>query len=1000
MSTLSDAIKSLWGYQRYQNRKEKKETLNQQINNWTINESPQLTSGFSDLTLNQQINNWQIWWDDYLSNVPDNSPDSMSAWFINPSTQVTEESWNVLAEKAKKQQEEEESWILSRLWKWTKSIPWAVSDYFKWQKADSDAQAKEKWVAIWYDEDNWDVLYLDLNEDRWLFDLTWWRTRDWTRELYDKYKQEFIDQVNNPYATQESTIEAWNEFYNNTKWLFRIRADDYYSDWFFFNDNWTRIGRRKDNFTQDELNTLAQNNVKKWKYDNLSFEEWMEFVQADFDNQEIKQNIYSWYGLASDDNTDKITLSKAAQQDWFWWYQDTAMAWVEEALQTYIGSKNPNARNNALLNIYSAVNDQATREWTILQPIYAAEQVVLAKPANERTEWEKELLEKANLLRKLEVAAAKWLNNWAIQEIKYWTNNKWEIVESLDNFEWNQSLSDVLSWEVKRLAWWKWSSSDSTIDVMQQIANEALYSYHKWKGTWWTKAWRWVQKALSPVWQWLWEAWQQVSMKIMQAQNLIYSTVTPWNWDDLARKVNWEEAVSATATYLDQDFTVGRLIETDDWNIKRTIKKYLLEGAEYIPEIAGNLAPDIIIAAVTWWVWWVTAIRNIPRAYKAVKAMKWLSTLNKIRAFWSDLKWWAQWIQWLKNAITSIKSVNQWWKVAWELADRAITQWLIDQAMDAQWSAFDTEAYSWTSETLSLLWTVWMNLIPELRKWDLISWIRKIFQPDSVSWSIWDVADYMSSSPQAAQNIANVLWRNVSDIWVDDLRMFARNFKDISDAAKAAYDQLPIEWKNAANKWTKDLMNNYINQIYWSNSEIAKTARIILSNGSTNPADLIKYLGKIPGEVSFWPYVSSIRLKNWTQASAILKNANYDRQLDSLAWWFDSRLKNWFTQADIEDISKLKWFSDVPSKQWDLFYEYWGRKYLTEEWLDRFWLKAESMPLETLWITLSEAEDTRELFKEKMKNIKDKNISDTTIDAVADSWAYNEIVSKVKEIVC
>ena len=60
----------------------------------------------------------------------------------------------------------------------------------------------------------------------------------------------------------------------------------------------------------------------------------------------------------------------------------------------------------------------------------------------------------------------------------------------------------------------------------------------------------------------------------------------------------------------------------------------------------------------------------------------------------------------------------------------------------------------------------------------------------------------------------------------------------------------------------KDLMYNYINQIYGSNSEIAKTARIILSNGSTNPADLIKYLGKIPGEVSFGPYVSSIRLKN------------------------------------------------------------------------------------------------------------------------------------------
>lgn len=53
-------------------------------------------------------------------------------------------------------------------------------------------------------------------------------------------------------------------------------------------------------------------------------------------------------------------------------------------------------------------------------------------------------------------------------------------------------------------------------------------------------------------------------MKILQTSNIALSAIQPWRRDDFAEKLTGEQAVSATASYLDQDFTVGRLIETDD----------------------------------------------------------------------------------------------------------------------------------------------------------------------------------------------------------------------------------------------------------------------------------------------------------------------------------------------------------------------------------------------------------------------------------------------------
>ena len=79
----------------------------------------------------------------------------------------------------------------------------------------------------------------------------------------------------------------------------------------------------------------------------------------------------------------------------------------------------------------------------------------------------------------------------------------------------------------------------------------------------------------------------------------------------------------------------------------------------------------------------------------------------------------------------------------------------------------------------------------------------------------------------------------------------------------------------------------------------------------------------------------------------------------------------------------------------------WDKYYITEKWVSKFWLSLEDMPLETLWVSLAEAKNVKEWFK-KLKWIinEGKHITDTTVDRIAETWWYTEVVEKIKEIVC
>ena len=954
------------------------QTLNEKINTGTINQpsvAPQIESGFSK-NLNQQVQSWEI--NNKVDEV-DNSPDVFTSWFLDPREQLTEKQGKDLVQEV--QAEESKSWI-QKLSEWVNSVNKFIDNIVKWQQADSDYQSKEKFVALSYNPDNWDVYYLDLNDAGWEGDAA--------QNMFNKYFMDYVDKINTPWLTPAQEQQALMDFYDWTKNMFKIKGDDYYSDGFFFNNSWTRVGRRKDMYSQEQLDLLAQNNIKKWTY-VPSFDEWLTYVWVQQENMGLKQDIYMWYGLAWDDTdeTPKIDLTQETSEKWYSWFNQVAQNWINELLNSKIGTTNWQARNKAELYYNSIISDQSRRLYQIMAPVYAAEQVVLAKSPSERTEWELELLDTANKFRQMERAAARWLNNWMRQEILYWMDENWDIARTLEVFENWENLSDVLTGEVKKLSWEDWALEwhQSNIDVFSKMANDALYNYNKWKHSWVRAAWDWLEHGLAPAWDWLWEWWQFVAWTVL---NLLNASVT------------WRGSV--TSTYLDQDFTVGRLIETDDWNIKRTLKKYALQWVEYVPEVLWNLAPDIIAIAATgwWWAVWSVARRwtKLDKIRKTMRVAEWTSLLSKWRNATKLVDMWkgVDALLDLSNVARNTSKLSQTTRVWLKVLDNAVTQWVIWQLMDAQWSAYDTEPYSDASFWLSMIWTWIWDIWIELLRWWTRKEIARLANKNVITGNVRDLARYIDSSPEAADNIARALWKSVKDASFEELRAYAKNFWKIEEAAKQVYDWLSDAWQVAANKWTKEIMYNYISQAFGSNSQIAKNVRLILNNGWTNIADIVKYIWRIPWDVSVWPFVSTIRLKNGTSAMASTVKDTYDTALDVATWWFDAKLRNWLTQEDLRKISELNNYSNVRKDRDKLFYEMDWKYFSKEEWLKTFWLKAENLSLESLWVTLASAENTREIFKERMKNLAGKNISDDTVDKLADSWWYEEIISKVKEV--
>lgn len=965
------------------------QTLNQQINSWEINNPTPPTTPTQTRqqpTLETQINIWAF------NKTPDSdkitsveTPDTFTEGFLNPTENLLwEDSKEVLKREEEKKKEDENKSFWEKAWD---MATWVLDFMNKiweaWDAKEEYEYNKDK-LAISYNKDNWNVMFLDL----WLK----WENDDVVESKYLQLLEEFNVAINQPGITQDDIIRAWDEFYKAASWLFRVKSDDYYSS------SSSIFSRRKDEFSEDDLKSLAKNQwIESWNYVPTQEQFW-NFYEMYLDNSGKKADIYNKHNLNNDD--DSVDLSETARSRWLENFKGEWMQWIDSLLKQEI--QDWRIRRDAELHISEIMNSMANRLYNTVSYTYALEQLVLAKDPSERTEEEKEMLKLCNMSRAAERKIASNFNNWTRQEIKYWRDDKGEIAFSLDSFEWWKDLEDVLMDWVKEATWLDLTVWDSVIDYMTVLNHKAQYLYNKSNWNWLEKfVWR-VQNATEPAGRWLWEAWQELTKLTMYAWNILML----WFWQDESK-----ESLSPTAKYMDQDFSIGRMLETDDWNIMRTLKDYWITWAEYVPEVVWNLIPDILLTVATWWAGWIWLaakwVRWISLANKSLKTMKWANLFRKFtRTLWSIWATKYEWVEWVLNAFNKTKWISQTWKTWLELADRLITWWAIDQIIWWQLAYYDTEAYSPASLYLSAFWTLWWELIPTLVHADVHKAIR-----NTVRWwrwkekaldNIWSIADFMDSGDDNAKLMARVL-KNRADanISLDDIENFTRNFWEISWAAKQAFEQLPWWQKVIISKWTKELMYNIIAQTMWENSAVWKQARQILMNNLTNPADMLKYIGRLPWKVQFWPYVSTIKLKNWAQKIVTESWKRYDAALDTLQWGFASKLENWFTLEDIERISELKNRADVKDNIWTLFRKSWDKYYITEKWVSKFWLSLEDMPLETLWVSLAEAKNVKEWFK-KLKWIinEGKHITDNTIDRIAETWWYTEVVEKIKEIVC
>lgn len=925
------------------------------IKNWVNNifsPSPKKDDTEKDNTLNDKVNTFEqtkpdtaLRFDNKTENAQDEDNDeeyfkniNLTEGILDPKENITWESRESILNKAKKEEEKNIWEKLADFWE-----EMTDDTAVKQENANYEFNERKNRVALGYDG-QW-VLYLQWDDP--VINMGW-----------NEYGKIF----NDPNATDYEKRKAVDDWYNATRDLFTVeRLPSSYNSL----------------YNEDTLNKLAWNKMSRGTYTPTK-QEWIAYITSLEDNSTKRQDIYKKYWLQDSWNENRVTidLTADASNRWFNWYNDYAWSnWLDEKINAKLYN-NPEAVLKAKTYYNDVLQDQSSRMYPYISQVYALEQVALAKHPSERNYWDQYIIDTANVMRKLERLSAQNWNNWMSQVLDNGVDENGNIIDSIDSFANWQSLWEVLTnWMLQAAgleADFRWKHA-SQLDIVAYVANDWIYNYYKENlSWWWRKWWNKIEKTLYPFWDNLSEMAQFAVWRTLHWLNAI-----TWNWR------------SPTAAYLDQDASIGRLIETDDWTIKRTVKKYALQFWEYAPEWIANIAPDIVLGFLTeGWTW----VKWMQKVWKFAKRMKWMQTIENISKSSKTVNTALKWLERIWAIGDDLANINKGRKIWVRILDDTVTQIWLWQLMDWQRSAYDTEPYSNASFALSMWWMVLFDAMPALKNF---RWA--ITKP---RWSIWNLVDYISSSPEAADNIARALWKEHPEFTYNEIKQYASIFWDVEAAAEQVWKQLPPEAKTAANQWTKQLMYNYVSQAYWANSTIARNIREIVARGSLNPADVLKYFGAIPWEVSFWPYVSSIKLKNGTKAALLSTESwgRYNEVLDTLDWWFDKRLHNGFSEKDIEDISNLPWYKFAGTEKDKVFEKIWDNYYLTDYWLDKFNLEKRSIPLESLWLTLDSAENTREILKEKMKNLPWKKLSDKTIDALADSWWYDAVVEKVKEI--
>lgn len=960
----------------------------------------------------------------WLENISDDRStlDNISSKDILGASTILQDTWLKESEKVMQTEDEirNESGTKT-LGNFFKSIRDSISDWNVGNILDTKRQSDEKIVAVWYNEKNHNILRLTFNEWQWLsddFGDTIFKRGEWNEQIFNTLYAEYDAQVeaikNSNYSEQEKYLmeqAAYDEFLNeiNTRKLLKVYADDYYSDGliYWLHDKEARaIGRRKDQFTKDQLDRLAKSDIKEaGTYEITS--DWLDAFLATYEENRKNAERYAL------DSTDTAKVRYELEDEWLATLKDVELHQIVDPARLQIQALEENGTINSQvwneiwqLSIQFANNKLDQMHLYLDEPL-AYYRAVQWKDYWDLTTWEKAILGYWEGIMQFMDDYTAALQEWLEATIEWWIENGElvKVAEMIDGMSINDFFKNATS-DANIKAWWiDLLATESAVDAMQHINNNINYLYWQWKWNALRRNWTEAQRVWGAYWYTAWELF------------------SAW----VAGFVKWIEALSgkdiqSLSDYMMADFTTAMLTTTDTkvpWALRwmtdsedfaRLLKRYGLAALENIPEFAWEMF------ALKPFLWWTNKYAKISeKVLELEKAWQATRKLNKFSKIFNRAKqtvgttqkagWTKNWVSKMYGAVSENLSPKT--KALLELWNYWIKRVVKDQAIDAIASYYDTESYSTPSFLLSVGLTWITELLPTiLDDAQIFKMVKnKIKGLDRTSWTWWRLLDVINSDDELLRRWSNIFWtdfntfKTIASSW---------DWSEVENLLKVSYNMLPPDGQVAINNFWKAQMLEQLKRIGtidWQSTYGRNLMSLIKAEWS-NISDIWKYILGATWDVSVWWFTSSILFKEGAERQTRYLKQVYDMELDKIGWQFRRGLENWFTKEQIEEIASKTSYTDV-IKNWKVnkdFFELDGEKYiLNSDWANYLKLDVSDYTesMRKADVLRAQAEGTKEFLDETIAKVaSSKWVADGVIKRMAESWAYQKMVDEFSRIVC
>lgn len=930
-----------------------------------------------------------------------------------------------LKESEKVMQAEEDVQNESRtktVWNFFKSIGDTISDWNVANILDTKRQAKEKTVAVGYNENNHNILRLAFNEWQGLsddFGDTFFSRWKWNQQifdaLYDEYQGEMeaIALSNYDDATKyQMANAAYDKFLNeiNERKLLKVYEDDFYSDWliYWLHDSEAKaVGRRKDQFTQEQLNRLAKSNIKeRWIY-QVTADQLDAFLDAYWYNADIAQR----YSLT--DETDTAKVRYELEDEWLAQLKSVETHQIVDPAMDQIralvadGTVSADTWNEILANSYWVIEKALNQMHLYLDEPLAYYKAVQSKDYWDLTTWERAILSYWDWIMEFMDDYTRALQRWLQESISNWIEN-WELVkpaEMIDGMSITDFFKDAISNSNIKAWWLDLLATESAIDAMQHINNNINYLYWQWKWNGLRRGRTETQRLLWTYWYTAWELFQLWTM----------------GWVKWREALRWDD-VPSTADYDLADFTTGQMLATeyhlprylrwtwDNEDFAKLLRNYWMQALENVPEFAWELI------ALRPFIWgtrkYAKLSENMLKLQKEANAWRKLNLLQKIFKTTKNTVWNVSQAWWTKSWISKMyewiaDSLSPKTKAVLELWTNTIRRVVRDQAIDAIASYYDTESYSTPSYLLSV-WLTWLTeLVPSVL-WDTQVYKmlkNKMRWLDWADWTWWRLMDIVNSDDELLKRWRNIYW---TDFNTYKLLASGDGRWEVEDMLKNAYNMLSPDWKTAINNFSKQQMLEQIKRLWtidWQ-STYGRNLMSLINAEWSNIADVWKYILWVPWKVEFWWFTSSILFKEWVEKQTRYLKQAYDIDLDKITWQFRKWLENWFTKEQLEEIAGKTKYTDVIENgkvNSKYFEKDWDKYILNSDWANYLKLQVSEYTegMRRADALRAQAEGTEEFLNETFSKIASwKWVSKETVERLAKSGAYQKMVDEYSKIVC